>query len=221
MTVDSFRLDLPMAWKQTPVEPDDFRRHVLGTFTEEDWRSVPLVERRRTELFIERVVADLRTTDARFAAALMEKVPDSEEGTGDGGFVIAGVTMSMMHRDQLKSPVALSIEVVHAAMSRTDPAPANAKWSRARTTNLEPPSIVALPVGRVVRLVRLVEQGDASTKSEYFTESFLVPVPEEFEYLLVVQFATPHVRDARLFSELFGAIAQTVKTYRTDEPTTL
>ena len=73
MSIDSFRLDLPSAWQEVSVDPDEFRRQVLGRVTEAEWREVSPTERRRVELFVERVVADLRSSNARFAAVLINK----------------------------------------------------------------------------------------------------------------------------------------------------
>lgn len=218
---DTFRIDLPDNWHEVPIEPDDFRRHVLGIFDEAEWRSVPPVERRRVELFVERVVADLRRADARFASVLLENVAESEAGAGDGGLVVAGVTVAIMSREQLGSEVPLTAEVMHMAMSSTDDRPKDETQSRTRTTNIEPPAIIELPVGRVVRLVRLMERGGPKDVSRFFTETYLVPMPDDFERLLMVQFATPQVEDARPYSDLFAAVARTLHCYRVGEPTTL
>jgi hypothetical protein len=217
MPVDTFRIDLPTSWTEVPADPDEYRRTVMGAIDESEWNALPTIERRRLELFLERSISDLRASEARFAASFIEFIEPSADG--EGGVLVAGVVASVLTQEMVGSPVPLTAEVVVTAMSRTDPEPD--RWTRSRSTNLEPPSVVDLPGGRAVRIPRLVERGDAATKSEFFSESFFFTTPDEFRQLIVVQFATPNVENAREFSELFGVIASFVRVYHEGEPTSL
>jgi len=217
MPVETVRLDLPASWQQMPTDPDELRALVHAQRDTEVWRQLAPTDRRRIELYVERFIADLREARTLLAALYTEPAP-----AGEGDAFVASCTMSTLDRRQLGIAVPLTAEVVLAAMSLQRPDEPAVTASTTTTTNVEPPSIVELRVGPAVRLLRLVEQPlTAQERLQHFAETFFVPISPAWDAVVVAQFATPNVGDARAFSELFGEIANTIRFYREDEPTTL
>jgi hypothetical protein len=214
--VDSIRIDLPDVWQDLPTDPADLRRGVAEARDDAAWQALSVTERRRGELFIERIVADIVASGAVMIALYSESVEGTE--SEPGSHLVATCAVSILDKAALGSKAPLTADVVLAAMSLEPPA----EESGTRTTNLEPASTTELTVGPAVRVVRLLEQS-VSLKDELrvFTETFFIPVPEEFDRLVVAQFSTPNVADAVVFSELFGVLANTVRFYREGEPTEL
>jgi hypothetical protein len=210
-SVDSIRLDLPREWQELPTSPSDLRSALADAVARAKWSALDQTERRRAELFLERFVSDVSTSGARLLSVFSERVDDSAQ-------LVAACAVSILDKAALGTNAPLTADVVLAAMSLEPPA----EESGARTTNLEPASTIELTVGPAVRVVRLLEQS-VSLKEELrvFTETFFIPVPEAFDRLVVAQFSTPNVADAVVFSELFGALANTVRFYREGEPTEL
>lgn len=242
--VDTFRIDLPPSWQTLPTDAGELRKLLVEQHESTQWKALPRVEQRRTELLIERLIADLHSSRTVFASMFSEIVgtsdtPDTESpgagtenaSTDDAASedavagpesatetLLASCTMSVIERSALGSDVPLTADVVLAAMSLER----NDSESTEQATNLEPPTIVDLSAGRAVRMVRLVEQQlSLKEKVSFFTETYFVPVPEEWETLLVTQFATPNIGDAPVFSELFAAVANTIRFYLEGEPTAL
>jgi len=214
--VDSIRLDLPAEWRSLPVDVAELRERLASEVLADELSRLSVVERRRAELFLQRIVADLESSNVGLFALLFEEIevdPDAETIP-----LVATCAVSVLDRAALGTNAPLSAEVVLAAMSLDAPD----ADSRTTATNLEPPAIVELAVGPAVRVVRLLEQQiSARDQMRVFTETFFVPVADAFDRLVVAQFSTPDVDDSREFSDLFGALAQTIRFYREGEPTEL
>jgi hypothetical protein len=127
--------------------------------------------------------------------------------------------LSTLTAADLGTSLPLTAHVLQAAMSLTKEV---SPLAATRTTNLEVPQIVALSCGRAVRVRRLLEQYNGTTKSlaSYF-DAFFIPLPEATDRVVVLQFATPHLGDVEVFSEYFAGLADAVTFYREGEATVL
>jgi hypothetical protein len=224
--IDTYRIDLPGMWQEVPVNQNGYAEWIETLGKQEVWRSLPRIDQRRVEVFLARLGVDLEQTNTSYAAAFVQSVGPDDVIDEDGSPVqadetsdevpeqvlVATLTVSTIDRSSFGTSVPLSADVVLAAMSLQTPSP--------DTVHLEPPAVVELPAGEAVRIVRLLDQRTAGA-DKVFAETFFIPVPPACDRLLVVQFATPNVGDARLFSELFGAIVSTVTMYDESEPVTL
>jgi len=82
------------------------------------------------------------------------------------------------------------------------------------------PDVVVMPAGRCVHLRRLYEPRKLGVETHaFFAETFIWPIGEDGEACCVLQFSTTNVDNARPFSNLFGAIANTFRMFEPDQPT--
>lgn len=215
--VDSIRIDLPAVWQQLPTDPGVLRKQLREARDEQQWGDLTPTERRRAELFLERFVCDVDQSGASLLSLYSERF--EAEGDDPAGHLCATCGISVLDKAALGTNAPLNADVVLAAMSLE---PAIDDASATTTTNLEPASTVELAAGPAVRVVRLVEQRlSVAEQLRVFTETFFIPVPDDFAQLVVAQFSTLNVEDSRLFSELFGSLANTIRFYREGEPTEL
>lgn len=215
--VDSVRIDLPAVWQQLPTDPGVLRKQLREAQDDEQWGPLTTTERRRAELFLERFVSDVEQSGASLLSIYSERY--DADGDEPAGQLVATCAISVLDKAALGTNAPLNADVVLAAMSL---GPAADDASATTTTNLEPATTVDLPVGTAVRVVRLVEQRlSVAEQLRVFTETFFIPVPDDFAQLVVAQFSTLNVEDSRLFSELFGSLADTIRFYREGEPTEL
>lgn len=214
--VDSIRIDLPSLWREISTDPDTLRRELREARDEEQWGDLSTTERRRAELFLERFIADVEGTGASLLSIYSERF--EADGDEPAGQLLATCAVSVLDKAALGTNTSLTAEVVLAAMA-LEPGEDD---TGAVTSNLEPAAIVGLRVGPAVRVVRLVEQRLSITEQlRVFVETFFVPVPDQFDQLVVAQFSTLNVEDSREFSELFRALADTIRFYREGDPTEL
>jgi hypothetical protein len=224
--VDSYRIDLPLSWKEIPI--DDLSPRTLLLSETPQWKSLGAPQRRRIELFLSRIEYELKSTNTTFAAMFADLVEEESEPTLRGDepdddsvsdttneLLTGSCTISTITRAEMGTPLQLRPEALLQAMSVTgagvDQSP----------VNLEPPSIVTLNAGRAVRLVRFVGGTLQEPEDGLFIESFLVPIEPDFESVAMIQFTTPNYVMAPFLSELFGSIAQTFRIYRDGDPTTV
>jgi hypothetical protein len=215
--VDSFRIDVPSSWRQLPLDLASLRASLQG---DEQWLEIDPVERRRIDLYLQRLLADIESVDARFVA-LFTQLAVSEDGTADDVPLVAACVVSVVDRDGMGSQLPLTPSVVEAAMSltRNDEQPVLAG---VRSTNLAEPAVVELAHATAVLVKRLIEVRIAEHELvSIATDSYLVTVADRYEQLVVAQFSTPNLADAAVFSELFGEIASTIRFYREGEETVL
>lgn len=224
LIVDSYRIDLPATWRRVPTNADELKRTIREKMDPLEWAGLSVVQRRNIELFSERVAADLRRTDAKLAAVFAEIV-SADEGAADGtdpqGALLAALLVSSMTRQAIGSKLPLTANIIQAAMSKGISDEADVVLAATRVTRLAPPSVVRLSSGDACRIIRLHENGHGSSKMATFTETYFIPVPDDYESLLVLLFATPNVKESATFSQLFAEIADHVKMYREGESTTL
>jgi hypothetical protein len=218
--VDSFRIDLPASWRELPLDLASLRGELLGDPDDEKWAQVDPVERRRLDLYLQRLLVDVAAVDARFIAVLSQTF-EPAEGEDPGPPLTASCVISVLNRAAVGSDLPLTSAVIQAAMS-IDVEP-SAVLAEQKVTNLNEPQIVELPhEGSAVHVSRLVEFGAIGRDQlSVASETFFVPVADTFDEVLVVQFSTPNLEDATLLSELFRAIADTVRLYREGEETVL
>lgn len=218
--VDSFRIDVPSSWQSIPVDRQALREVISGL--QQAHPQLGPVERRRVELYLQRLMADLESVEARYVA-LCNVAPEVDEDqdaeSADMPPLIAAVIVSLVDQQTIGSSIPLTPAAVLAAMSLTPDATGGAG---VRTSELAPAAIVDLPHARAVRVRRMVEQKLTARDSlSIVTESYFVPAPDDYSRMLVVQFSTPNLADATAFSEVFEAIAETIRFYREGEETTL
>ena len=219
--VDSFRIDVPLSWRNVPLDRASLMDLLRENRESDAWKALSTVEQRRLDLYLQRFVSDIQSAGAEYAAIYAEVV-EAEQGeveSTDAPPLIACCVVSMVDRLAIGSDLPLSVDVIQAAMSMTRDEP---DASGTRTTNLEVPAIVDLPSGRAVRLPRLIEQNLSSKEvASFFTDTYFVPVPDEYDRTVVAQFSTPHLADSATFAELFEAIISTLQFYREGEETVL
>jgi hypothetical protein len=217
--VDSFRIDVPASWQELPLDLPSLRAS-LQERSGDEWDRLDPVDRRRIDLYLQRLLVDIESVDARFVAVFSEVITDEDGAAGDVPLVAACV-VSVLGRDGMGSELPLTPAVVQAAMSlsRDEEAPVLAG---VRSTNLAEPAIVELPHAAAVLVRRLVEVRQRGSESAAIaTETYFLSVADRYEQLVVAQFSTPNLADASLLSELFAEIAATVRFYREGEETVL
>ncbi|MGK2955005.1 MAG: hypothetical protein ACSLFI_04965 [Solirubrobacterales bacterium] len=217
--VDSFRIDLPASWRQLPLDLPGLKAELAGDHQDQAWQRLDPVERRRLDLYLQRLLVDIESADARFVSVYSELI-DTPDGPADDTPLVASCIVSLLDRQTVGSDLPLTCSVIQAAMSIIDadePALANQ-----RTTNLAEPTIVELAHVSAVLVKRLLEiRYSKNDVLSVASETYFVPIADAFEQVIVVQFSTPNLEDAAIFSELFAEIAGTITTYREGEETIL
>jgi hypothetical protein len=223
LPIDSYRIDLPANWKSVPVTEEGLKQALAPRA--EKWEALDAPNRRRVEVFSRRLHRDLSSTNTSFLAIFAEVVPDEvSNSTGAApvgstpknaglSVLLAGCSISLLTRTELGSPLELTPSVLLRSMSATDGP------EQELITNLDPPSLVTLPAGEAVRLVRLMRQQSIHGIDQVFVQSYLLPVAPDWETVSVLQFVSPCVEDASLFSELFKGLAESFVVYRQGDPT--
>lgn len=216
--VDSLRIDLPSTWRHLGLDQPSLKDILLAGESASTWAGLAPTERRRIELFLQRVQADLEAADARFASVYSEMV--EVPGEADTALV-ASVVVSMVDRSATGSDLPLSPAVVQAAMA-SGQSEATPVLANTRTTDLAPPEIVELQHVTAVLVRRLVEIAIGLDEPlQVATATYLVTIPDDYEQLAIAQFATPNVGDSEQFGEYFAAIADSIRFYREGEETVL
>lgn len=218
---DSIGLILPPEWVQIGVDRRSFDER--WTQMREEYRRGPNWSRsaeRRLETFLARIRMMVEQERVLFCASLLaardpsEAEPTEGEGPGDPEPLMAACVISLLLRTELGSDLALTADTVLRAYSAPD------TEGEGHLVNLQPPDIVDLGgAGPAVRLVRLARiETEPAVEVKLFAETFVVPVSDG-EAVCVVQMTTPNVEESTVFSELFGAIAQTLRVFYEDTPT--
>jgi hypothetical protein len=217
--VDSFRIDLPASWRELPLDLPALKEALAGDHEDAAWQRLDPVERRRIDLYLQRLLVDIESVDARFVAVYSELI-ETDDGQVDDTPLVASCVVSLLDQQTVGSDLPLTCSVIQAAMSITDvdgPVLANQ-----RTMNLAEPTIVELPHVSAVLVKRLLEIRYSTRDAiSVASETYFVPIPDTFEQVIVVQFSTPNLEDAAIFSELFAEITGTITIYREGEDTVL
>lgn len=150
-----------------------------------------------------------------FVASLLGVGEEPSPGTEVSGddILAAGCLISTMTRADLDTDAPLAASVLLAAYTADRDAQTN-------FVNLEPAAIVHLrDSGEAVRLVRTMDAGEVAGQTvRVFVETYLIPIADG-DGVCVLQFSTPNLEEATTFSELFAAIAGTLRVFYEDTPT--
>lgn len=147
-----------------------------------------------------------------------------ERGGGlrvEAGLLSASCTIGALTRSRLGSDLPLTVNTIAAAMGRIAPSQDPGTDGAAEVVDLDPPTIVDLPAGRAVRLVRLHTWApDPVTRQRpaLFAQHLVIPY-DDGERAAVVTFASPTQTYARPLAALFDAMAQTFRMFAGDDPT--
>jgi hypothetical protein len=217
--IDTFGLILPATWTGLPLEPAAF--DVFSAELREQWRAEPDWDRnseRKAELLLQRVRSELTRRGATFAGIFCDAgVPDDKPLTEENlEPMMAVCTFAAYSQADLDTELALTLPVLFAAFATKSAA----EGKHGTMTNLQPPEVDTLPVGKVVRLRRLYRPKGFGTQTEpFYAESFITPLGDDGLAAGVLQFATVNIDIAHEFSDLFEAIAKTMTLFTPDQPT--
>ena len=214
--VDSFGIALPPDWVIFPLEDGNFEAFVRGQRDRLRRESdLSRTAERQFEMLMRSLRNDCESTGIRMMATLLGVV-DSEDGlnagssveTGEGKgeteLVAASMTIAIVTRAEMGSDVPLTVDAIQLAMSLDRPNNMGDEEGES-ISNLEPPSVVAMPVGDVVKLVRLhrLKYRESRGGSEFprelpvFVQHFFAPIDTVGSSAVVVTFTTPIVSLAR------------------------
>jgi len=222
--VDTFGLTLPPEWAQIPLGRG-VDRFVDRTRAHLSDQGVSRTDQRRVEQLLRRLAAECHGEHVTLAALMAQPLGAAGDSidraravAGDvgpedvTGLLAATCTVSVMTQDTLATELPLTLATMAAAVAR----PAGAEGAARRgidVADLEPPALVALPAGPAVRLMRQHTHHDvAGHRLKVFVHQSLVPY-DDGRRAAVVSFATPHTDLARPLTDLFDAIAVTLRLY--------
>ncbi len=223
--VDSFGLALPDEWTAVPTERALFDRFCE---TQRDrWRETEGWDRaleRRLDTLLARARHELVRSGCVLAALFADTAFDDSSSTGDVErdeiMLLAACTLGVYTKADFKTKMSLSLPVLFSALAKQSRSGADEERQFGRITNLTRPGVAELPAGRAVQLRRVYEPRKLGLKTEpFFAESFIWPIGDDGEGCCVLQFATTNTDQARPFSNLFGAIANTFRMFEPDQPT--
>ena len=215
--IEAVGISLPDYWIALPVRRADFDNTVGGL--RRRWREAGMsrIDQRRCELMLQRVRHQLSDGGVQFAGAafelgLRDGVEDTPENTEA---LVAVCVFSVITAAELQTDVRLSIPVLYSAFSKRGP-----DNDVARITDLEPPEVCTLPAGRAVRLRRLYERDEVTSRLErWFAETYVLPIGTSGDAAGVLQFCTTNVGLAAEFSGQFARYAETFTLFGPEDPT--
>ncbi len=214
---DSFGIMLTEHWNVVPLEQrafDAYRNDLIGrleALDRDDWRST---DSRKLDLVLQKVRRELLGRNTRFAAVFFDLA--SAAGGGDPEALIAAVSFSVYTKTDFKTALHLTSQVLFSAFAvrRTD------HDRETRVTDLEPPRLVDLTVGRTVHLRRLTEpRNPLASAPPFFAETFVLPLGDDGTTCGILQFVTPNIEQSRAFSEMFHQLACTMTVLGEGDPT--
>ena len=221
--IDTFGLILPATWTGLPLEQAAF--DVFCTELRKRWRTEPDWDRtseRKAELLLRRVRSELTRHGATFAGAFFDMgVPDHKPPTEQNlQPMMAVCTFAAYSQADLQTDLPLTLPVLFTAFATTSGTDGRPSERHGTMTNLQPPEVDTLPVGKVVRLRRLYRpRGFGVHTDPFYAESFIMPLGDDGLAAGVLQFATVNTDIAHQFSDLFEAIAKTMTLFTPDQPT--
>lgn len=235
---DSIGIALPREWLQIPVERAEF-----DTFCSElrrQWAEDNGWDRttqRRAELLLSRIRRDIVRAGIQFIALYVSSptdedraaaAPVSDDMTADPAadeVLMATCSVGKYTKESLGAKVGLTLGNLTMAFGRKPNAEAEgpgdgAKREYSRIVNIEPPMYHDLPIGKSVRLRRMYELLEPGVLPQrFFGETYMTPVGDDGEECTITHFTTINLQLARVFSELFEAIAGTITEFGEDDPT--
>ncbi len=219
---DSIVLTLPEQWEDIPLEDAEYRE-----FVEEQLEAIKeagfddRADLRQLELLFDlghQLAKDARVVMASSLLAILDSSEnkDQEKDTEDDATVLlANLVASVFFREDLGSDVPLRAEILAESYSRH--APSGGK--NARYDFIEPASVCELGDLRAAKLLRLTSlPPERGADLVQFIQTYLVSVADG-DAVVVLQFSTMNHELAREFSELFEAIAQTLRVLYPNDPT--
>lgn len=217
--IDTFGLILPATWTGLPLEQGTF--DVFCADLRERWRTQPDWDRtteRKAESLLRRVRSELTRHGATFAGAYFDVgVADGKPLTEENLEPLMAVcTFAAYSQADLDTDLPLTLPVLFAAFATKS----GSEGKHGTMTNLQPPEVFELNVGKVVRLRRLYRPRGFGVQTEpFYAESFITPLGDDGLAAGVLQFATVNTDIAHQFSDLFEAIAKTMTLFTPDQPT--
>ena len=214
---DCYGIGIPPGWAAHPLDPEAFGRSVRDLQRDLTANGVRRSDARRLELMQRQMQQQLLADNVQYIATLASKAPGLEAADdAQPSALLAALVITSKTRSELGSPVPMTPGLLVRGFG-------GSSASTDGGIELEPPAEVELPAGRAVRLVRYhshtVPNGDRSERIEFYERTHLVP-HDDGERLCIVQMVTPTVEYTEPMSELFDAIAATVRIYYPGEPTT-
>ncbi len=218
--VDSFGILLTEQWSVLPVDPTEFgryRQQVLATASGIDgWTRA---DTRRLEVLLTKVRGDIGRRGAQFAAFFFDTgVPAGQPMNAEHAKpLVASLTFGVHNKVDFDTELDLTLQVLYAAFAhRRD----DDESSAYRSTDVERPAVIEMPIGRAVHLRRLYEPRRAITQAApFFAETFITPVGDAGDACGILQFATTNLDEARQFSRMFRRLADTATLFAGDGET--
>ncbi len=219
--VDTFGLALPAAWVRFPLEQGADFESFARTQGERLGREATLSKtaQRQYELLMRTVRADCERANVRMVASMVDAIDDEgDDGDGRGAQLLAAAcTIAVLDRTEMGSEVPLTTSTLAVALSKEP----REQEDGSEITNLDPPSVVELPAGEAVKLVRIhtfPARTAGETRPTVFVEHFLVPI-NQGEEAAFVTFVSPTVQHSKPLSILFGKMMETFRLYAGNDPT--
>lgn len=220
---DSLMLTLPDAWDDLPLEPDEYSRYVeaqterlkdSGLLSRSDLRQFEmLLVALRSIIHDQRVVlaATYFQNQEELGAADADEIPDDREAV----LLMASLAMSVARREDFQTDVPLRAEVIIDGLADDS----QSEGKAVRYVALEPPTICEIAGLTAAKLVRVMTvETSPGEEFKQFSQTYMVPIAEG-DAVVVMQFTTINVIYSSQFSELFDAIAQTLRILYPDQPT--
>lgn len=214
---DSIALALPEEWDDIPLEKAEYR--AVAKKQLQALKEAGLNDRadlRQFELLME--LGHQLATAARvmMASSLVALMGNSEE-EDDTTILMANLIVSGFLREDLGTDVPLRAGILAESYSRRAPS----DDEKARYDLIEPPSICEIGGYEAAKLLRLMSlPPERGVDIKQFIQTYLVSVAEG-DAVIVLQFSTMNFEIASDFSELFEAIAQTLRVLYPDDRTFL
>jgi len=219
--VDSIGIKLGDRWGGVPLEADAFGRYRQTLLDE--WRNVEgwtNTDSRRLDVTLGKIRSDLTKQGVKFAAFFIDgAAPPGEAPTNENTEpVMASLTFSVHDQQDFDTTADLTPELLFAAFSRNSAGGNEAHGFR--ISDLEPPQITRLSVGRAAHLRRLYEPARMlDTTPPFFAETYIFSMGSRNEACGVLQFSTPNMPEAQLLSKMFNITANTVTIFAEGDDT--
>ena len=208
---DSIGLRLPEMWSEYPLDEREFRAQLSNLVAEAT--EAPDISRAQVRQF-EMFLVGVRDLALGANVILSSGFVDSEAADSSGQPIAGTVFVSMLTREDLGTDIPLTTDLVIASLARR----AKESESQFQVDEIEPPKKVETAGLPAVKTVRLLRSKSAQQTLKVFVQSIFVPVANG-EGVVAMQFGTPNVELASDFSDLFDAIADTLRVLTSDEPT--
>jgi hypothetical protein len=228
---DSIGIAIPRQWNELPVERAQFDRfctEAKARWVEAEWDRTT---QRRAELLLNRIRGDLLRHGVQFVAVYLGEPTDDDraaavpvEGEDEAAqdVLMASCTVGTYTKEVLGARADLTLGNLVMAFGRKhkQQQPQVSALRFKSITNLEPPILHDLPIGRSVRLRRLYELlSEGFLPQRFYGETYLTPLAGEGGRCTITHFTTPNLGLAPVFSELFEKIAATLTFWTPDDET--